>query len=332
MLTEFRYIAQFYGNPVQYQDLIEKIINFLLRFDFDGLDIVKQGFYDFKKCVKLFQFQGTVTNNQIIIISVIFSQSARHVSTVNELHKRFKLFNLQLTISWGIKDGDQSYLALSKYIDYMSFLGSTGYYSSSEEAISDLHIMNMEKRINEITSNGFPSSKLVMNVDFVGYPIRRSDSDQFLGGQWPFNQVCKLTSNDESSIWNRHFHTAANLAILRNKNEETQFREVIFQSTRSIANLARLAMKFGLAGLSAVPINFDDFRGNCGIGEDTFDDFKPSTKFSTDILKRKFPLLRTINVSINVTLHEIQNDTKPINNSSGNRLSNFFCNFFHLCC
>ena len=132
--------------------------------------------------------------------------------------------------------------------------------------------------------------------------------------------------------WNRHFHTAANLAILQNKNENSEIREVIFQSTRSIANLVRLAMKSGLAGLAAVPINFDDFRGKFGLDEDTFDDFKPTTKFTSDILKRKFPLLRTINVSINVTLDEIRNEPKPVNNSSGNRLSNFFCKFFYLCC
>ncbi|XP_055304986.1 probable chitinase 2 isoform X2 [Sitodiplosis mosellana] len=307
MMIEFRYIAQYYGNSVQYQACIKNIINFLLRFDFDGLDIIKQENYDFK------------------------GQTARHVTTVKDLRKSFQHFNLLLTVTWGIKEGDHNYIALSEYIDYMPVISSTAVYSSTEEAISDLHITNMEKRINEIISRGFPSSKVVMNLYFYGYPIHRFGSDSFSGGQ-PYNQLCNSNLNDKTSGWERHYHTGANLVTLQAKNENSEIRGVIFHNTRSMANLARLAIKFGLAGVAVVSINFDDFRGKCGIEEDTFDDFKPTTKFSMDILKRKFPLLRTINEAITVSLDEIGKEPKPISNPSGcHPFSNFFCNFLHFC-
>lgn len=257
------------------------------------------------------------------------------MSSLKDLKKSFQPFALQLTITWRIDVNDvNDYLNVSKYIDYMHTIEPVDYSGSQEKTIRDLHISNMEKRINALTSMGVPSSKLVMDVYFSVFQFPRFSSTPIFK-EWPFNQFCGLASNDNTSNWDRNYNSGASLVTLHNKNVSSVILEIIFQSTRSMANRAQLAMKSNLAGVAAIFINYDDFQGNCGLDEDTFDDFKPTTKFTMNILNRKFPLLRTINEAITATLEEIGQEPKPINNGSssfGSQILNFICNIFSFLC
>lgn len=252
---------------------------------------------------------------------MIFSQTARGVTTIKELKKNFQRFNLQLAVTWRIgANVEHNYHDLSKSLDYLHIIEPIDYYNSTEEqAIKSLHISSMENRINTAISMGIPTSKVVMDLYFSVFQFQKFGSVPVVI-EWPYNRFCDITN--ETSIWDRHYHSGASLIMLQSKNESS----AVFQNTRSMANRARLAMKSNLAGVAPVFINFDDFHGRCGIDDDTFDDFKPTTKFTKEILKRNFPLLRTINEAIIAALDEIQQEPKP-----SNSFTNIFCKFLHFC-
>lgn len=211
----------------------------------------------------------------------------------------------------------------------MHIIEPVDYYGSEDQAINNLHISNMEKRINAVISKGVPPSKVVMDVYFSVFQFPRFSSVPVYT-ELPYNQFCSFTSNNETSIVDRQYLNGASLVTFQYKNQSNVVHGSVFQNTRSMANRAQLAMKSGLGGLSAIFINYDDFRGNCGIHEDTFDDFKSTAKFSKDILKRSFPLLRTINEAIIAALDEKRQEEKP-NKPSECRPWAFICKFLPFC-
>lgn len=68
----------------------------------------------------------------------------------------------------------------------------------------------------------------------------------------------------------------------------------------------------------------DDIRGKCGVDADTWDDFKVADGVVLNIPKRNestFPLLKTINEAITLTLDEMQQQTNLMNNTNVSHLS-----------
>lgn len=102
------------------------------------------------------------------------------------------------------------------------------------------------------------------------------------------------------------------------KKRATKNTFVILESSRSIANKVRFAVKRGLAGVAAVHMQFDDYLGVCAKNDDTFVDFQPAESAILNIPQRNdstFPLLCTINEAIDLTLDEINlsvNDQKEV--------------------
>lgn len=85
----------------------------------------------------------------------------------------------------------------------------------------------------------------------------------------------------------------------------------VIDSSRSIANKVRFAMKRGLTGVAMDFLDFDDVFGKCGIDNDTFEDFKPIEGVTLKFPKRTDPtflLLRTVNEAIDVTMDEIKQE------------------------
>lgn len=58
MFMPFYYIDQYYGNPVKYRESIKNATDFLVRFDFDGLDLIDDGV--FKKFVEDFSHSKVI--------------------------------------------------------------------------------------------------------------------------------------------------------------------------------------------------------------------------------------------------------------------------------
>lgn len=148
-----------------------------------------------------------------------------------------------------------------------------------------------------------------MDLSFLGFRFRSNGTFNKHNDQLKFNQICHLSSKDGALKWEKHFDNSSGLTkgltILKAKNETDKINEIIYESTRSVANRAKLAMNLNLAGLVLYPSNVDDYEGKCGIDEDTFDNFGPNVNVTLNVLNRKFPLLRTINeailLSVNVT-------------------------------
>jgi chitinase len=90
----------------------------------------------------------------------------------------------------------------------------------------------------------------------------------------------------------------------------TGTRVVTYDSPRSIANKVRYAIENGLGGVMVWSIDTDDFQGDCNedLNSDRFSDFRTKPKVKLNLPKtstKTYPLLRTLNDAIVVTLDEM---------------------------
>lgn len=70
-------------------------------------------------------------------------------------------------------------------------------------------------------------------------------------------------------------------------------------------------------------IDTDDFLGDCDISDDTFVDYKPAAGITLNIPDRynaNYPLLRTINEAIILSLNEIAQEAELSNRDDENRV------------
>jgi len=98
-----------------------------------------------------------------------------------------------------------------------------------------------------------------------------------------------------------------------------------------VANQMRFMVRRNLAGTVAVTIDRDDFSGNCPLESDTFEDFLTDEGVSLDFPERNettFPLLRTINEAITVSLDELSQLGKGNASHIG---INIYMNFILIC-
>lgn len=166
------------------------------------------------------------------------------------------------------------------------------------------NISHLSDRINSLTELGIPSTKILMDLYFLGFQFRSNGKFNKFQDNLKYNAICQLTLEDGASRWEKHFDNSSGLAYLKSKNKNDEIIEIIYESTRSVANRVQLAMNLNLAGVVTLPMSFDDFRGKCGVDEDTFEDFGPNINVTLDVLNRKFPLLRTINEAILLSVNE----------------------------
>lgn len=220
--------------------------------------------------------------------------------SLNENLQRSNLF-LTSWITFQRKiDEKYNYTALSEHVNFMYF--TQVLYDSKSEMINLRNITNLENRINSLIELGIPSTKILMDLSLLGFQFRSNDTFNKHYDHLTFNEICQLSLKD--GAWEKHFDNSSGLTILKAKNENDEINEIIYESTRSIANRVQLAMNLNLAGLIVFPSNVDDFDGKCGIDEDTFDDFEPNAIVTLDVLNRKFPILRTIHEAIILSVDE----------------------------
>lgn len=70
-------------------------------------------------------------------------------------------------------------------------------------------------------------------------------------------------------------------------------------------------------------IDTDDFLGDCDIDDDTFVDYKPAAGITLNVPKRfnaNYPLLRTINEAVVLSLDEIAQEAELSNRDDENRV------------
>lgn len=294
---------------------------------------------------------------------------------VKELKDMFRPHNLLLTSAFGAskKVIDEAYdiPALSKYLDFMHIMcydygGAWDRRISANAPLKGQGILNVEYTIDYLIQLGASPKKIVLGLPFygrtfitklagnlgdvandVGFQGIYTRENGFMG----YNEICVLLS-DRTSGWNQSYNAELSQAIATYKDDEAdETRVVVFDSSRSIARKIKFAMGRNLAGAMIWSIDTDDFHGDCDIDDDTFADFEPSPGVTLNIPKRynaNYPLLRTINEAIVVSLDEIAQEAQLSDKDRQNEIphgsdeygkdtasitvQNAYCTIFTVCC
>lgn len=135
-------------------------------------------------------------------------------------------------------------------------------------------------------------------------PFTREDG--FLG----YNEICRILSN-KTSGWTTMWDPETSQVLARSEKDIPSglIQVVTFDNSRSIANKVKFSMERNLAGLMVWSIDTDDFLGECDPESDIYEDYKYLK--STNIhnpprMNNNYPLLRTINEAITLSLEEIE--------------------------
>lgn len=200
--------------------------------------------------------------------------------------------------------------AFSKHQNFVNFMPvNYDKYHSLNETLREMHISNVKQKIEDLIESGISAEKIVFGVSFGG-PLFTNNTD--ISGNANdaattfsrivnHNFICEKLSKNESK-WEKFYDVVSALTVLVKHNEE-QKQIVVFEGSRSIANRIRLiVVAFNLAGVAAITMDMDNFRGNCELDKNTFNDFEMVIDdISFDIPKRNdttFLLLKTINNAI----------------------------------
>lgn len=254
---------------------------------------------------------------------------------MKELKDELQPHNLLLTSAFGAskKTIDEAYniRELSKYLDFLHVMcyDYGGSWDKKITANAPLHSddeLNVETTIKHLIKLGASPSKIVMGVPFYGRTFitnldgNYGDASTDVAFQGPFtrengflgyNEICALLSN-RTAKWTTTWDSATSQGIARFRDETTgETKVVVYDSTRSIANKMRFAMKYKLGGVMTWSIDTDDFLGDCNVEQETFDDFGDTAGVKLTLPKRvnsNYPLLRTINEGIIIALDEIDQE------------------------
>lgn len=131
-------------------------------------------------------------------------------------------------------------------------------------------------------------------------------------------KICQSLSNTTSE-WKSNWDVESSEAIAKVKMA-TETRVVSYDSPRSIANKVRYAVQKGLGGVMVWSVDTDDFQGDCDekLNEDRFSDFRTQPKVKLNLPKlttRTYPLLRTLNDAIVLTLDEMSQEQSDNDNN-----------------
>lgn len=239
------------------------------------------------------------------------------VSFLTALKSKFVQSNLLLTVSIAISErfdfNRYNLKALSESVDFVIFAQNTkpsGNRLSLDNAKSS--ISSIEYKIDSLIESGVSAGKIVMGLDLLGFGFtgtsKDNDEDGTFDRMYRYNEVCGLQLSDPRR-W-RESYADTSLSVLKNSIDN---RAIIIESSRSIANKVRLAVKLGLAGVAPTSIAFDEFYGLRSIDSDMFKDFELSDGVNLDFPHRSvrsFPLLNTINEVTRLTLDELKEESK----------------------
>ncbi|KAG5676387.1 hypothetical protein PVAND_006227 [Polypedilum vanderplanki] len=310
-----RNYSELAGDPRRRGRFVKQASEFVRKFDFDGLDL------DWEYPT---QRNGSQQDKESFVL------------LVKELSVEFKKHNLYLSSAFGaskkIIDSAYNVKALAPYLDSFhimcyDYFGSWDKKVGLNAPLETDDDLNVKFSIDYFLKLGAPAEKIMMGLPFYGRTFLANtngdlgDETDDLGFSGPYtrengfmgyNEICQALST--SSEWRSDWHAESSEAIARVKYaNETQTRVVSYDSSRSIANKVHYAIRKGLGGLMVWSIDTDDFRGECDekINFDTFSDFRAQPKVKLNIpkrMERNYPLLRTLNDAIVVTLDELRQE------------------------
>lgn len=236
---------------------------------------------------------------------------------MSKLKTKFNESNFLLAASLAISERfdfkRQNLSSLSESVEFITFVQSNGPFTNGFSlADAKRSLSSIEYKLDALIESGVSPSKIVMGLDLMGFGFtaisEENDEDGIFDRIYRFNEVCGMQLSDPRRWTNTYADTS--LSILKNTEEN---RAIVIESSRSIANKVRLALKFGVAGVAPTSIAFDEFYGLRKIDQDTFDDFEVADGVVLNFPQRtvrQFPILITINEATRVTLDEIMQETK----------------------
>uniref|UniRef100_A0A1B0DAE5 Uncharacterized protein n=1 Tax=Phlebotomus papatasi TaxID=29031 RepID=A0A1B0DAE5_PHLPP len=317
--------SQMSADPSRRAKFVKNAVAFIKRYNFDGLDL------DWEYPT---QRDGKPEDKE------------NFVSLVMELKSELRKHDLILTSAIGASKImiDEAYdvKTLSNYLDFMHIMcydysGSWDKKVGPNAPLRNNGILDIDTTISHLLARGASPSKLVLGLPFYGrtfiaqgegYFGDPTDDKGFPGpytkesGFMGYNEICATVQNT-SAAWEVSWDAKTDQAIARKKNTEIgETKVVTFDSSRSIANKIRYAVKLKLAGAMVWSIDTDDFLGNCKVDNDTFVDYTPKPEVKLSFPRRvndNFPLLRTINEAIIVAQSEAEQE-KAIEDDKDNEI------------
>lgn len=158
-----------------------------------------------------------------------------------------------------------------------------------------------------------------INFDFGKYTVQ--DGKYRFSDKMAYGEFCESLSSRKCE---KSFDTEIGMTTVKGR-DELLHNDFVFSyaSSRSVANQVRFAMKRHFGGFIISTLEDDDFLGMCHLDADAFEDFK-ADGVVFDFPNRSdatFPLLRTINESIVLTLDEMQQQSNQRNVTTTSRSS-----------
>lgn len=258
--------------------------------------------------------------NVFLCFSILQPFIKYFISLISGLKDRLSDHTLTSTYTIGSDIKAYHFPELSKFYDLVTILHSYNKVNSTSDALKARDFNYITKNIDTLISMGVPASKIVLGLpyDSPKFITTLSTSESRFSELVDYNTICRLLSSNNGKNWHKSFDSDAGLAIAQSKQYlNDEIYSIVFESSRSIANKLRFAMKQGLSGAMTDLIHKDDIHGKCeGFDSDIWSDFKPV--YGWEIPERNdstLPLLKSINEAIEVTLDEMHKDELVETNS-----------------
>lgn len=237
------------------------------------------------------------------------------ITLLRALKEKFKRSDLLLTatiqVSKDILKKKFDFATLSKAFDFISFAHMYAEISSPEFTFKTASIHRSSKTVKEnlkkLIESGVPASKVIMYLHLGGPKFVQDSSKKNLDNyhsQLKYNDICDNLS--DPTKWEITYVDDIEMCARLDETEG-----IVYENSRAFANKVRYGIREGFAGVITGVINDDDFLGKCKENNDTFEDYKPIQGVTLNIPERSgitFPMIRTINEAIEVTLDEIRQE------------------------
>lgn len=239
-----------------------------------------------------------------------------YVELLRDLKSVYESENFYLTASLTATNVHEMYniKGIAQHVNFINLMtfGYTGHWNLTIDFSSPLSgegSRNIKSVVDKFLKHGVSAEKLLLGLSCQGTTfvtgLTGKIGDHTVSFQQGahfysphdyvgLNQICDWRKTKK---WEERFDPIAAQVIGSFRDKITY--AMTFDSPRSVANKVRYAMEKNLGGVSMVALEKDDFSGKCEVDETTFDDFARASSVARK--EKDFPLLRTVNETIEVT-------------------------------
>lgn len=267
------------------RDFLEKSVEFLVQNDLDGMN---------------FEFEGSDIPTEDFDEIVNFMQ---------KLRKKCDNVRLQLTISFHMSQHflarEYKFLSLTETVDFITFnpkYNTENFNYTIDDARKDRGLGKNIEKFREWF--WVPPSKMLIGLQFGGPRFNHIETDDGIKS----NTFDKMLNYNDIFIatternWNASYDTFYNMLTMSN---ETIGQTITFESPYTFVHQIRSILhQVDVAGIFTGLLNDDNYLGKCQIYDDAFLHYAKSSMFPSKWKDNTFPLLKTVNDAIKLSLDE----------------------------